>query len=184
MNKVKYKIVLGSSSKFRKAVLSNFLQKLDPKDKLLELYDCTNFLTLSPEIDEKAIRSPDPTILTSSIANAKADALVSLINKKINEKDSRFSTNIVIITCDEVVVANKIILEKPETAEEARTFLRGYANFPAECYCGVVVTCFENGKRLRGSEIAIQHFLPIPEPVIEDLIKKRRNYDLCWRFCS
>jgi len=118
------------------------------------------------------------------LQNAKADALVSLVNK-LSGPNSKISKNeLVIITCDEVVVANNVILEKPETAEEARKFLRGYANYPAECYCGVVVTCLENGKRLHGSEIAIQHFLPIPEPVIEDLIKKRRNYDLCWRFCS
>jgi septum formation protein len=58
---MEYQIVLGSSSKWRKEVL----QKLG--------YD---FICMSPDIDEKAIRHPDPKEMTLMIAKAKAQALL------------------------------------------------------------------------------------------------------------
>ena len=96
-------IILGSSSIWRKQVLTNLGYK---------------FTTMSPDIDEKAIRynwryyftvltlfrDPDPTKLTLMIANAKADALLS----KVTEPS-------ILITSDQVIVCNGVIREKPES---------------------------------------------------------------------
>ncbi len=57
-------IVLGSSSKWRKEVLRSMGY---------------TFTTMSPDIDEKAIRDADPHILTLKIARAKAEALLYVI---------------------------------------------------------------------------------------------------------
>jgi septum formation protein len=59
------KIILGSSSPWRKEVLKSM---------------GFDFKVLSPDIDEKAIRDVDPTQLTLQIARAKTEALLYVIS--------------------------------------------------------------------------------------------------------
>ena len=55
-------VVLGSSSKWRRAVVEGLGLALAR--------------TVSPDIDEKAIRHPDPSELVRLLAHAKADAVL------------------------------------------------------------------------------------------------------------
>ena len=75
------------------------------------------FAVMPAHIDERAIRSEDPGALTLALAHAKADALLPHIR------------------------------EKPAHAEEARVFLRGYAEGPAQTVTAVVVTHTATGLR-------------------------------------
>ena len=59
-----------------------------------------NFSTLNPDIDEKAIRHPNPYVLPTLVARAKADALVKRVNIPA-----------LIITADQVVLAPRPDLE-------------------------------------------------------------------------
>ncbi|MFA6307649.1 MAG: Maf family protein [Patescibacteria group bacterium] len=140
----KYKIILGSASKGRKAVL----EKMG--------YD---FEVLTADIDEKAIRDDNPQILTSKLANAKADALI----KKINEVA-------LLITADQVINYNGTIREKPETPQEAREFLKSYAKYPAEAINTIVVTDTSTGKRVEASDSKKVYFKSIPDNIIDKLI--------------
>lgn len=107
------RVILGSSSPWRKQVLSQIVG--------------SDFSVLSPNIDEKEIRDPDPAALTIKLAHAKAKALLSKI-----------SGEALLITSDQVVVCNGMIREKPETVAECREFLRSYQYYPAQVVCGIL----------------------------------------------
>lgn len=138
------KIILGSQSRGRKAVL----EKMG--------YD---FEVMPADIDEKAIRFEDPAVLTLALANAKADALLPKIKEPA-----------ILITSDQVVVCNGKILEKPNDEKEAQENLEMYALHPAETVASVVVVNTSSGKRAGGTDIAKIWFFPIPEKVINEYI--------------
>jgi len=139
-------VVLGSSSKWRKEVLNSL---------------GFQFSCLSPNIDEKSIRDSDPRKLTLKIARAKAEALLEKI-----ESPS------LLITSDQVVICNGELREKPIDEEQCRQFLRSYKDYPAECIAAVVVTNTLTRESFEGVELALVHFLEIPEETINDLIKQ------------
>ena len=58
------KLILGSASPRRKKILQGMGYKFD---------------VIVPDIDEKAIRDPDPEKLVLKLANAEADALINLL---------------------------------------------------------------------------------------------------------
>lgn len=147
------KVILGSSSKFRKRIFSQIINE---------------FESMSPDVDEKAVRDSDPKILTVKIATAKGDALV----KKIPEPA-------ILVTADQVVVVGGEIREKPSSEEEARNFLRTYADRSVEVVNGIVVTNTKTGKRVEGNDVVSISFKSIPEEVIEELL---RNGDIM--FCG
>lgn len=119
------------------------------------------FEVMSAGIDEKAIRLSDPKQLTLALAHAKADALV----QKIQEPA-------LLITSDQVVVWNGQIREKPESPEEARQFLRGYAVHPAQTVTAVVVTNTQTKQQAEGVDVATVWMKPIPESLIEQFISE------------
>eukprot|EP01132_Coremiostelium_polycephalum_P000617 gene617-766_t len=139
-------LILGSSSIWRKKVLSDLGYK---------------FTTMSPDIDEKAIRDTDPKKLTLLISRAKAQALIPKV-----KEDS------LLICSDQVIVCNGVIREKPIHPDECREYLRSYEHHPAECVVSVVVINTKTGKSVEGTDIAVQHFKKIPEDKIESLIKQ------------
>jgi len=59
-----FPVVLGSSSKWRLAVVSENMG--------IEVAQC-----VKPDVDEKAIRHPDPSTLVLLLAEAKADAVLA-----------------------------------------------------------------------------------------------------------
>ncbi|MDD5291012.1 MAG: Maf family protein [Patescibacteria group bacterium] len=139
------KIILGSGSKWRKAMLEKMGY---------------NFKVITADIDEKAIRSNDYYALPIKIAGAKAEA----IKKKIKEP-------VLLITADQVVLCHGELREKPKDKYQAREFLRSYGKYPVEVINAVVVTDTGSGKRAQGVDIAKAYFKEIPEEVIDKLIK-------------
>src|SRR3989344_5619162 len=94
------KLILGSSSKYRKEVLGKAGYV---------------FEVLSPDLDEKLIKVDDPYERPKILARAKADSLLSKVSEPA-----------LLITLDIVVVADGKLYEKPETHEHARQMLRQY----------------------------------------------------------
>jgi len=118
---------------------------------------------LTADIDEKAIRREDPSELVSVLAQAKATA----IQNRMKEKE-----NALLITCDQVVVHEGKILEKPVDADEARKFIRGYANAPASTVGAIAVTQLDTGKVEMEVDQANIFFTAIPDDKIDYLIKE------------
>lgn len=101
------KIVLGTASSSRRAIM----------DSLAEKY-AFNYIISKADIDEKAIRHEEPRQLVISLAHAKADALVRQLQaQQGHEEDDSRAT--LLLTCDQVVVHEGQIREKPENAAEA-----------------------------------------------------------------
>ena len=139
-------IILGSQSHGRRELLSAMGYA---------------FAVMPAHIDERAIRSEDPGALTLALAHAKADALLPQIHEPA-----------LLITSDQVVVWQGTIREKPQNAEEARAFLRGYAEGPAETVTAVVVTNTATGVRQQGVDRATVWFRRIPEAVIDQVVAR------------
>ncbi len=148
--KLSLPVILGSTSRQRK-----------------KIFDTMGFeyTIMAPDIDEKAIRHSDPFTLTRMIASAKADALIARVNEK-------YPMGALLLTCDQVVVYNGTIREKPINEDECREFLRSYKSAPAECVCGIHVINTKTGKHIEGSDSAHQYFHEIPEHLISDLISQ------------
>ena len=164
----KKRVILGSSSKWRK--------------KVLEEGGINNVQTIIPDIDEKAIRDEDAHKLTVKVALGKLERVLEIINSTWNESE-KTEEEIFIITSDMVVVCEGQIREKPENEEECRKFLRSYSEGKAaEGICGVVVHNYQTKVTETSTESAKQFFLPMSEEFITDLIKKEDVMFCCGGF--
>ncbi|KAJ3296904.1 hypothetical protein HK104_001055 [Borealophlyctis nickersoniae] len=156
-------IILGSSSKFRAAILRAH---------------SIPFTVQVPDIDEKAFggerSNADPSALTLAVARAKADALMAKVGSDGDER--------LLVTCDQVVAWMGGVREKPVDEQECREYLKSYATQPAETHSAIVVTNTKTGKRVEGVDIARQHFSPIPEHIIDELIAKGDVMHCCGGF--
>lgn len=135
------RLVLGSSSIWR----ANILRRLG-----------VAFEVVSPDIDEKAIRDPDPFKMTKRIAVAKASAVLAQIEGEA-----------VVVACDQVVIMNERVLEKPVDLEEARRFLEDYSLGSAFVVTAVAVVSTEEPIASDGLATARVLFKEIPPPAIE-----------------
>ncbi|EFJ08333.1 hypothetical protein SELMODRAFT_90184, partial [Selaginella moellendorffii] len=154
-------IILGSSSQTRQAVLREMGY---------------NFTVMSADIDERAIRRETPEELVMALAHAKAQAILPRITS-LETSDEE----VLLITADQVSSYSCVVREKPLNGDEARTFIAGYARDPAITVSAVLVTNVTTGKTkasfffwsfsslVSSSQI---YFHPIPEQVIDDLIKE------------
>lgn len=141
-----FKLILGSSSKWRAQVLEQA---------------GLAFEMLNPQIDEKAIRDPNPESLVMKIANAKADALLPLVHEPS-----------LLITSDGVVVCEGVVREKPRDQQEARSFLLSYIESPIEMINALVVTNTRTGKRYSKIDRGAVYFKPTLAEVVEPLIEQ------------
>jgi septum formation protein len=140
------KLVLGSASKYRKAILESMGYRFD---------------VALADIDEQSIRSDDYYELPLLLARAKADALLG-----------RVGADVVIITADQVVVCNRALYEKPKDEQVAKAYLAEYGRgHPAETVSALVVTNSRTGVRAEGVDIARVYYHPIPDAVVDAFVR-------------
>ena len=140
------KLILGSQSKPRQRVL----KKMG--------YD---FEVVVPDIDEKAIRNPDPKKLVIKVANAKADDIIKKVSKEV-----------IVITGDSVTVVNREIREKPETKEQAYTWLKEISQgVRLTQVSSVVVTNTKTNKRVHEAQEASVIFKDLPEQEVKEFVE-------------
>ena len=144
-------IVLGSKSFTRKAILAEM---------------GVPYRVVVADIDEKAIRMDTPEALVAALADAKADAIVARMRSDADDADDAL-----LITCDQVVVHEGAIREKPESEAEACAFVRSYGASPATTVGAVLVTDLATGERFGPIvDRCVVHFDPIPDDVVDHLI--------------
>lgn len=131
------RIILGSSSSSRRQLM----------DELCAEHNFA-YEVVTADIDEKAIRLPEPRDLVMKLAHAKADAIIEKLHSQGAAAEGY------LITCDQVVTHEGKILEKPEDADEARVFIRGYGRAPASTVGSVLCTNLATGARVEGLDIA------------------------------
>ncbi|XP_015071340.1 maf-like protein DDB_G0281937 isoform X3 [Solanum pennellii] len=153
-NAPQFKLILGSSSTARKKILGDMGYE---------------FTTMSADIDEKAIRKEKPEDLVMALAEAKAEAIIPRVSIGESEGDAEST---LLITCDQVVVYEGVIREKPSSEAEARQFMKDYANGQAATVSSVLVTNLTTGSR-RGEWDKVEiYFHDIPDQVIDKLIEE------------
>ncbi|XP_055836245.1 uncharacterized protein LOC129904690 isoform X3 [Solanum dulcamara] len=153
-NTPQFKLILGSSSTARRKILADMGYQ---------------FTTMSADIDEKAIRKEKPEDLVMALAEAKAEAIIPRVS--IGESEGAAEPTL-LITCDQVVVYEGVVREKPSSEAEARQFMKDYANGHAATVSSVLVTNLATGSR-RGEWDKVEiYFHDIPDQVIDKLIEE------------
>ncbi|EOA14008.1 hypothetical protein CARUB_v10027140mg [Capsella rubella] len=149
-----FKIILGSSSIARRTILTEMGYQ---------------FTLMSADIDEKSIRKEKPEDLVLALAEAKAEAIMERIPDGDNIEEDKST---LLITCDQVVVYEDAVREKPSNPEEAREYIRGYSNGHTATVSSVAVTNLKTGFRQAGVDRVEIYFNEIPEETIEKLIEE------------
>ncbi|KAL1353708.1 uncharacterized protein LOC107472276 isoform X5 [Arachis duranensis] len=175
-----YKIILGSSSVARRKILSEMGYE---------------FTKMTADIDEKSIRKETPEELVMALAEAKANAIISKLQTTSNQervdepmiliaadtaeailqklpvddylKDAEPT---LLITCDQVVVYDGVVREKPSSKEEAQQFLKDYSGGHAATVSSVLVTNLKTGFRKGEWDRVDIYFNEIPDEIIEKLV--------------
>jgi len=140
------KLILGSASPWRKTILAQAGYE---------------FITMAANIDEQAIRDPNPQQLAAKLAQAKAQALLPQITEAA-----------ILITCDQLVLCNHEIREKPQNIEQAQYYLESYQHYPATTITAVTITNNQTHQQISDLDEATITFHPIPQDVIKALIEK------------
>ena len=159
-------IILGSSSKWRRKVLSS---------ASLRIVD-----SVDPAIDEKAIRFEKAEKLVLAISHAKADSCMQKIPLN-NVSPEKY-----LVCTDQVALCDDEIREKPESEEQARAFIHSYSEEgkPAETVSGVVVVHVASGRRVEGVYHNKIFFDRIPAEVVEEIVKGEVVYTTCGAFSA
>lgn len=91
-------------------------------DELASEFPGLKYDVVTAGIDEKAVRHEEPQQLVLALGRAKRDAILA----KLHEQDAGSATQRgpLLITCDQVVVHQGRILEKPEDEVQCREFIR------------------------------------------------------------
>ncbi|XP_027150641.1 maf-like protein DDB_G0281937 isoform X3 [Coffea eugenioides] len=149
-----FKVILGSSSVARKKILADMGYQ---------------FTTMSADIDEKAIRKEKPEELVMALAEAKAEAIIPKLQIEEYNMDAEPA---LLITCDQVVVYEGNIREKPSSKDEARHYIKGYSGGCAATVSSVVITNLKSGIRKGEWDKVEIRFQDIPDQVIDSLIEE------------
>eukprot|EP00211_Chloroparvula_japonica_P015288 CAMPEP_0119123156 /NCGR_PEP_ID=MMETSP1310-20130426/3184_1 /TAXON_ID=464262 /ORGANISM="Genus nov. species nov., Strain RCC2339" /LENGTH=202 /DNA_ID=CAMNT_0007112913 /DNA_START=79 /DNA_END=683 /DNA_ORIENTATION=- len=156
------RIVLGSSSKWRRAVLER-------------MYPGHAFVQLSPDIDEKSIRHDSPGVLPALIADAKMEALLEKFPEQVEDA--------LLIASDQVASYGGVIREKPRDEAEARLFLASYRGSSVQTYSAIAVMNTATGKRRCEVDVATIHVREdLPDAVIDAMIAKGDIFTCCGGF--
>ncbi|KAG5470503.1 hypothetical protein LSCM1_01747 [Leishmania martiniquensis] len=104
---------------------------------------------LSPDIDEKQIRDSDPYTLTHAIAHAKMEELRAKVARDTDlQRRILQRPGSVAVTFDQVINFHGEIREKPESKEQAVSFIKSYSSNDLGTVMTTVLFDFETGKQV------------------------------------
>ncbi|KAL6762294.1 inosine triphosphate pyrophosphatase-like protein [Haematococcus lacustris] len=148
------RIILGSESASRRQILHELLAPHG---------SC--FTVRAAKINEKSIRDPEPAILVASLAKAKAEAIIAKMQAAHEDVTMGY-----LLTCDQVVVHEGRVLEKPESEAEAREFIAGYARSPPSTVGGVLCTDLASRQEFSAVDTTTITFRPLPEETVDQVL--------------
>lgn len=137
-----------------------------------------NFHIVVRPIDEKSLgerESGKPEALVLHLAEAKMDHLVNeiLAGRCDNDLPDSSRKEWIVLTGDQVVTCNGAILEKPESGEEAKSFVSMYPRHPPSTVGSVVLMHLPSGIKVSGVDKATIHFKNIPnEGLVDKLLEE------------
>ena len=165
-------IILGSSSIYRKSLLSTIY---------------SNFICISPDINEYIITDgvnshelSDPNILVLNISNSKCDKIVEILNEDENYKIN--DIEYIIITSDQIALYKNQIREKPIDRNQLNTWWNEYSNSEISAITGITVYNTKTKIRKSGTKYVTQKYKYIPQTVIDSLIENGEVFNCCGGF--
>jgi len=144
------KLVLGSSSPFRKMLLQRLM---------------VPFETTNPNIDESAFEGETPIELVERLAIEKAKAVI---------KDH---PNSLIIGSDQVALHGNDVVGKPHTHERAVEQLRSASGKKITLYTGLALVNSNTGNIQSEVVPFTVHFKQLSEHIIESYLRKEEPYN-------
>ncbi|XP_065847404.1 uncharacterized protein [Euphorbia lathyris] len=185
------KIILGSSSIARRKILAEMgyeftvtsadidekcIRKEKPEELVMALAEAKSVNCMSAsqanaiidklQADNNQEKDAEFTIL---IAADTAEAILQRLPAHDHVKDAQPA---LLITCDQVVVYEGAVREKPSSEEEARAFMKGYSGGHAATVSSVLVTNLKTGfSKVEYDRVEI-YFHEIPDEVIDKLIEE------------
>jgi len=144
------KLVLGSSSPFRKMLLERLM---------------VPFETANPDIDESAMDGETPIQLVERLAIEKAQAVADL------------HPNSLIIGSDQVALHGDEVVGKPHTHERAVEQLRSASGKQISLYTGLALINSKTGNVQSEVIPFTVHFKSLSEHVIESYLRKEEPYN-------
>jgi septum formation protein len=146
----KLKLVLASSSPFRKMLLERLM---------------VPFETINPDIDETPMKDETPIQLVKRLAIEKAQAVAADY------------PNSLIIGSDQVALHGKEVVGKPHTHERAVSQLRAASGEEIKLFTGLALIN-SNTKQVQSDVIPFTvHFKQLSEEVIENYLRKEKPYN-------
>ena len=153
MNKKnKIKLILGSSSPFRKKLLEEAGFIFDVK---------------TADIDEKQIRSKNFNKLVLTLGLAKSNAILA---------KHKFSKNTILVTSDLVVSHNGKLREKPISKKDVISWHKEYPKGETVVYCSIVAHHVGLNKTLKAVETSFIKWGEIPNRVINEMANDPMTY--------
>lgn len=149
------KLILASSSKYRKMLLHRFGIP----------FDCR-----SPEIDETALNNESPDELVGRLSTQKAEAV------------SREYPRSVVIGSDQLAVFNGQIIGKPGTYQAALEQLTSFSGQVVEFLTAVSVLCDESNFKEQHTDRTRVHFRDLQHEEIERYLEMEKPFDCAGAF--
>ncbi|KAH9578674.1 Maf-like protein [Trypanosoma melophagium] len=150
-------MIIGTSSSFREEMLRRHFSGA-----------FANFITIPPDIDEKAYRSDDPIMLTEQIARAKMKAVMEKL-KFVPPFETKHG---VVLTFDQVAVKDGKIREKPVSREQNKEFLASYSNSSVKTVSTYVVYSLDTHNTAVGHQETETFFSSFGNDVIDRVIER------------
>jgi septum formation protein len=126
-----------------------------------------------PGIDEKAIRTSDPKLLPALIAKAKAEAIFERLKADYGADSTK---SFILLTADQIVLYKGEVREKPETREEAHSFLSSYSDDSVSTISAVVATHFPSGRQAHEVEVATVYWNKISAEVVHRVVDRNEVF--------
>ena len=162
-------VILATSSRFRQSLFKEHFPNL--------VHENPEKQFISPKIDERAIRDPNPETMVRRIAEAKCDAVLKSHGEQLAHSE-------VVLTCDEIVLCDGQVREKPKDRKEAERFLKSYqSGTKAICLNGLVAHHISSGKRSSRVDKSWLSFKAFSDETLRELLENPIFLECAGGFC-
>jgi septum formation protein len=109
-----------------------------------------------------------PAELVRLLAEEKANSIMSTLT--LPTVNSSSNKHLILLTADQVVTCDGMILEKPVDLIEARCFINRYNGRSCSTVGSIALTDLRTGIRVSGVDTATIYFKSIPHSIIEEIL--------------
>lgn len=150
------KLVLASSSKYRKALIEKLFQNIE---------------SLSPMIDERAVQAPNPRELAIKLGSLKARAV-----------GDQCTGDQLVIASDQVAVLDGHLLHKPGDAENNRKQLNTCSGKQVHFFTSICLFDSKQGELISDCDETVVSFKRLSERDIAKYVAREPAYDCAGGF--